>query len=359
MARLEPYAGGVLVFGRHVYGEAAQLWPKWHTGVWWLASPEAELEPMRRHDCEQIHDVLTLGQTSYWLCRNGDLGAAGFWVVLAETDGVTRTSALEGNPAWLRLGSHADAPLLVSATTVYGLRAGAWTPVWEHDQPWFPSDAGVPRQVGDQLYFMTGLLVGDDLARVDLSGPRPESPLEDVCWPMLRDYYGRWSNLCYMIAPSQTGGLWLTAGHRFYATLLQLGEPAPKLAVFEGSLDRPAVYREDGLLVHAELEDAEFRPQIPATAVREHDGALILAGELGISIVRAGVVEPIVRFDAVLRQARVDVAARRLGARGSSRCSRPPTRAPARASRSPSTSSRSSSLSPDGYTLRWPERPAH
>ncbi|MCA9686983.1 MAG: hypothetical protein KC457_32755, partial [Myxococcales bacterium] len=85
VAKLEPYHGGVLVFGRHVRGETEQLWPKWHTGVHFLADADAELETVRRDDCEQIHDALTLGETTHWLCRNGSKGE--FWLVLDEAPG--------------------------------------------------------------------------------------------------------------------------------------------------------------------------------------------------------------------------------------------------------------------------------
>ncbi|MCA9685732.1 MAG: hypothetical protein KC457_26380, partial [Myxococcales bacterium] len=139
---------------------------------------------------------------------------------------------------------------------------------------------------------------------VDLSAPDQPPDLSDICRPLLREYYGHWSNQCYSLTPRHDGGLWLTAGHRFYDTAMVLGAGHNRIAVFEGSVDRAIEYSaEDGLLDHAELDEAGFRRQIGASAVAERDGVVYLAGELGISASHAGWVGPLVRFDAPFDEA--------------------------------------------------------
>jgi hypothetical protein len=287
VARLEHYAGGVLVFADHVYGEPPQLWPKWHTGVYYLADPSAELEWVRRDDCEHIHDALTLGDTTHWLCRNGES-----WVVLDETAGEVSFRSLDIDAEFLRLGSHGDELLVIGPRTIHRFDRGAWRTVFESDEAWFPERASVPRQLGDHLFYFTlGSLVRTDLRDGTLDQDWKWE------WELLREHYGRWENQCYMLTPSSSGGLWLTAGQRFYSTLFHLRPNAVEVAVFAGSVDRPAKYDNEGMLIHTKLGEAKFRQQIPTSAVLERDGVVYLADELGIAVSRAGRVEPLVRFN--------------------------------------------------------------
>lgn len=343
VARLERYAGGVLAFGRHVYGEPTQLWPKWHTGVYYLADPGAELEWVQRPDCEEIHDALTLGETTHWLCRNRE-----DWVVLDETAGDVVQRSFTREAEFLRLGSHGDALLVLSDRAIYRFEDRAWRPVYRRDEPWFDAEATTPRQHDDQLYYFASGLVRIDLSS-DPSSIAESGYTPDWCqYTLLRPYYGRWVNYCYAITPSSDGGLWITGGHRFRSTLALLRDDEVKLAVFDGSVDRAPEYHE-GLLHTPELDEGEFRRQISASAVIEQDGIVYLAGELGIEVVRSGRVEPLVRFD-VPRQARTDVSSS-LGPRdmalfdGSlSFALRVGALAVVRATDS-------------GYALRWPKKP--
>lgn len=289
--RLEPHAGGVVVFHARARGESAPPGATWYADLYFLADAEAELEPVERPDCEQIHDMVALGDASRWLCRNGEQ-----WWLIHEHDDHTTRERIELEADALRLATRGIEVLLVDERSVYAREGQGWEAIYTREEPWMPLAGQTPHLVGTRLAYdsdWSGWNV------IDLASPALIPDGHDYaqqCEWLLRPYYGRWANHCYEITPRADGRLWITGGFRHQATLMLLdGDGSSSLAVFAGSLDRPAVY-DEGLLVQTELDADGLGRQIPATAVAERDGVLYLAGELGISSVRDGRVEPLLRF---------------------------------------------------------------
>lgn len=296
--RLEPYRGGVLVLVQPTYAEHSEPRMPWHAGIVWLEPDGSAVHPAQRVDCPEIHDVLTIGTTTHWLCR----ADAGWTLIHEPAAGEAEHEPLAIVEGPVRLGSAGDELLVLDPRRLYrrDARAGAWEVVHEHDREWLPPNATPPRLIGDHLY-----LVGDfhdmnehNVLRWDVTAPSADPERGSDLW--IEPYYGRWANRCYALLPSE-GGLWVTGGHRFYATLVRVEGEATKLAVLDGSVDRPPLY-EEGLIAHPELDRAALRRQIPATAIAEVGDTLYLAGDVGLFRSHAGRVEPVVRFAADPRE---------------------------------------------------------
>lgn len=307
--RLEPYRDGVLVLVEPDYPEREQPRPIWHAGVLWLEPGGATLRPVQRGDCPAIHDVLTLGTDTHWLCRDADT-----WTIVHETAaGAATREVLAIDSAWLRLGSAKHELLVLDARRLHRRRAGSWSVAHERSEDWMTPDATPPRLDGKYLYFITDdpIYGSDDLIRVDTTTSEfPESGRDLLLVP----HYGNWSSQCDAIVPRKAGGLWVTAGHRFFATLMHVEPDRTRIAVFDGSVDRRVKF-DDGLLVHPRLNERQFRRQIPATAVAEVGDAVFLAGDLGIAVSRAGRVEPVVRFAVDRSELVIDAASESFGPR--------------------------------------------
>jgi hypothetical protein len=307
--KLESYRGGFLaVFsGYKPMGEFTDR--VWHSGIYFVASSTAPMQPVKRTGCEVIYDVVTHKQITYWLCRKGNK-----WALLVENgDRSIKETSIELSSSWLRLVNAQDEIFLMDQKSIYKRNGQQWQPIFtslrpanryqpfevddlnpqaNREIPWsFPPRVTTPYMIGYYIYLparANGNL--QSLWRLNIQDKNAD--LESMDNFFTRDYYGNWGRYGSQILPISDHSFWLTTS---------MLSDQDTLVKFEGNEIKIALYggqvKFDGEIGDVTLDGNKRQNRISAQAIyRSNDNVLYLAGLGGLFRVERGVVRPIVRF---------------------------------------------------------------
>lgn len=279
----------------------------WHDGVYFLDSPNGQLERVEISGCNLQHDVIVQEELATWLCQS----YKGQWTLVTTSPGdpdVRRDIELAGEHDWLRLGVGESGLLLVGADRIYREIDDGWKEIYrsgvavreynlfdqdddfrEQDQPdpFLPHRSAAPVEHRGYVYFLVENSGNEtDLYRLDLDDK--DGDLENAQQFISRDYFGNWAFRVSDINVSDTGELWI-ASHGL--GVLFSVEPDGEVGVasihnnisFSGPIDKLK-------------KPSDWRENLPTGAILHDKGGMILAGVDGIARVNDGRVSPIVRF---------------------------------------------------------------
>jgi hypothetical protein len=306
--KLEPYRGGFLVVMQGFKGVINEAFSHvWHSGIYFVASPNTPMQPVRKEGCDDIQDVVTHHQITYWLCKKPDQ-----WLLLAEESN-HHTQEIPVNLAhpWLRLVTSKDGILLMSEKTIYQLEHTQWTekftshhsqrafspfdqtpPSTQGDVEWsFPEKGDTPRVIDKYIYLWPKI---DDnrssLYRLDMS--KPEVNLESIDEFFIHPHYGNWARYAIQILPMSNDSLWIaTTSVNNQDTLVELSKEKIKIPIYGGQV------KFDGILGDTNPKDQRRKNFISARALYPAANDVVyLAGLTGIFKVKNGIVQPVVHF---------------------------------------------------------------
>jgi len=301
VVKLERHRGGFLLF---TSASARPLDQVWHSGVHYLEGPLVSLRPAARAGCDVIHDAVTIGEQTHWLCRTADE-----WLLLHDDE--SPAERLPFAPGFLRLGTRGDHLFVHDHLSIHVRDGDGWAPLYRHPDGkrgmrllplghrkeetfTLPRNADTPRMLGRYVYF-SGLTMDheSDVVRLDIGVP--STTFDDWSELFVGPYFGRWGMEAINLVPGADGQLWVTTGRRHAYSLFELREDSVRLPIIVGSV-APKIVFSEGLLDLPDEDAPDAARRIPARAVYVDGDALYLAGHEGIAAARGGRITPIVRF---------------------------------------------------------------
>jgi hypothetical protein len=301
--KLEPYRGGFLVVTQGFKGLINETFSHiWHNGIYFVASSNAPMQPVRKPGCGEIHDVVTQQAITYWLCKN-----QGRWRLLAEnTDQTTEEIQVNLPSPWLRLGTSKDSIFLMSQKSIYQLVHGQWVEKFtrhhlkqefspfDQDPPWmgnklewtFPRKGDTPRII-DQHVYLWARDYGNESGLWRLDMRQPEAELEPIREFLTQPYYGNWEAHAGQILPTSQNTLWVTLSQD---SLVAINPNSIQIPIYGGDIKFNGII---GTL----NSDIKKKNNISVRAIYEASNNIIyLAGLKGIFQVQKGMVQPVVHF---------------------------------------------------------------